>query len=194
MKVYLICVLLSLASMVKAQVPVIISNTTEKDKTESGIYQAFNGKYDFVIAYTNPSFWRSNILQYKILALKNNSWSYISYDFYKKGKSWSKPRIKERPFNFHKAETLIELLEQNHFWLLSRDSLNIQERRNSDGSVSKFNMYDDTNHKFEIITTSNYVIIEAYAPEYFLEVLPEIKSRELFIKCRNIFLGAIRDR
>ncbi|HMG07485.1 MAG TPA: hypothetical protein VK609_03185 [Mucilaginibacter sp.] len=73
-------------------------------------------------------------------------------------------------------------------WSVSRDSLNIHERRNKNGTVTKLSVYDDNNYRFEVFNKDNFAIIESYAPEYFLEELPENKILERFIKVRDWFV------
>lgn len=87
----------------------------------------------------------------------------------------------------------MDSLDQHKFGALNRDSLNIKTRDNGDGTITELSLHDATNHKFEIITKSNFTIVESYAPEYFLEELPKLTIRKTFINCRNLFLKAIKN-
>ncbi|WPU94386.1 hypothetical protein SNE25_02475 [Mucilaginibacter sabulilitoris] len=123
-----------------------------------------------------------------MLVFKDGVW-YKGYLYSKRLKSnvWSKPKIKLRRVENSKVLKIVDYLNSANLWSMNRDSLNIHERRNKDGSIEKLSVYDLDNDRFEIFDKNRFVIIESYAPEYFLEELPENKILEHFIKVRDWF-------
>ena len=74
------------------------------------------------------------------------------------------------------------------FYSLNRDSLNISSKKINDKQNEVFSVDDGINYKFEILSKSDFLIIESYEPEYFLQKIPELRSRKEFVKCRDWFL------
>ena len=180
-----------LSYSVKAQLPVLKSNTTEIEKANSLIYKNFYGKYDFVVSCIEESYWWGNRRFYKIFACKNGRWEKISLSQKeKKNDEWSKPVIHTEEFDKDKADSLMSLLNKNGFWKLNKDSLNITQRRVSEKQDQVFSISDGVNYKFEIFSNKDFQIIESYSPDYFYKKMPEIKCRGIFIRCRDLFLSA----
>ncbi|MCG2612607.1 hypothetical protein LZZ90_13940, partial [Flavobacterium sp. SM15] len=174
--------------------PEIKSNATEEDKTESIIYSLLSNKYEFIIAYTTQCYWWSDKKNYVVYAFKNNTWEKIIVDSKrKKNGNWTKPKSKSHIISNQKANELIQTLSKKSFWDLKREELNIDKQKNDDGSVTKFSLHDGVNYRFEIITKQDFRIIESYEPEYFLEKMPEIKERKIFINCRDDFENFIKN-
>lgn len=185
-------ILLLLSLQVYGQIPVLQSDSNQPN--ESTIQKTFEGKYDFLIAYTEESYWWSDRQLYQILALKDGKWSLITLaSKKKKSGEFRKPTIKVSSYDKDKAQLLLNQLDQIGFWTLSTDSLNITQRENPDSTVMRYTLSDAVNYKFEIMTKEGYKVIEAYAPEHFLEKLPEIKSRQKFIIGRDIFKTALKN-
>ncbi|HVS93299.1 MAG TPA: hypothetical protein VHE59_14775 [Mucilaginibacter sp.] len=192
-KTFFIYLFLFSGLFVKAQLPILKSNTTDEQKQSSDIYNNFHDNYDFVISCNSQSYWWSDKKIYEVLAYGNGHWERISlYSKRHHNGKWSKPYIKIDSFDNERAEKLIELFNKNDFWHLSNDSLNIHQKRINDTLFKTYDISDDVNYKFEIMTKNDFLIIQCYAPEYFLEKIPEIKSREVFIKCRDEFLSAYK--
>jgi hypothetical protein len=192
MKILIINILLFLNLYTYGQIPVIKSNTTELEK--STIYKKFQGKYDFLIAYTEESYWWSNKEHYQILGLKEGHWSLITLTSKrKKNGEFTKPSIRIDYFDNNGGQILLSQLNQTNFWALERDSLNIKHRQNPDSTKTEFSLSDGVNFRFEILTKEGFRIIEAYEPEYFFEKIPEIKARQRFIINRDIFRTILKD-
>lgn len=184
-----ILIIILVAFYTKAQVPAIKSNTTEEEKKQSIIYKAFANQYDFLIAYSSDSYWSSNMRAYKILAIKNGSYLKGTYISKSKGNNkWAKPVIKFEKANIDTAREIVKYFNNSKFWSLNRDTLNIHEKK-TDTLTWSLGCDDCATNKFETISTDGFSIIESIAPETYLEFLPELKSREVFIKCRNWFLS-----
>jgi hypothetical protein len=166
----------------------------QTNQKKSIIQQTFKGKYDFLIAYTEESYWLSDRQFYQILALKDGQWSSITFaSTRKKNGDFRIPTIRINSFDNDKAQLLLNQMDQLDFWTLNSDSLNITQRENPDSTATTYTLSDGANYKFEIMTTEGYKVIEAYEPEYFLEKLPEIKIRQKFINGRNIFKTALKN-
>ncbi|MBD1399019.1 hypothetical protein H9Q13_17755 [Pontibacter sp. JH31] len=192
MKILLLHILLLLSTCGYGQIPVIHSDSNQSN--ESTIYKNFEGKYDFLIAYTEESYWWSDRQFYQILALKDGQWNSITLaSKKKKNGDFRKPTIKVNSYDKENAQLLLSQLDQLGFWTLNSDSLNITQRENPDSTVTAYTLSDAANYKFEIMTKEDYKIIEAYTPEHFLEKLPEIKSRQKFITGRDIFKKALKN-
>ena len=190
----LITYLLTLSGLlVKAQLPDLQSNVADNLKFASGVYKNFHDKYDFVISCCSQSYWWSDRESYEILAYGNGHWQKISlYSKRNHNGKWSKPSIKIDSFDNSRAKRLIEIFNKNDFWHLSNDSLSIHQKRINDTLFKAFDISDAVNYKFEVMTKNSFSIIQCYDPEYFMENIPEIKSRAIFIKCRDEFLSAFK--
>lgn len=173
----------------KAQMPQFESNTTDQEKLDSFIYQNIRGLYNQGLAYTQSGYWNSNTKSYTLLLFKNGVW-YKGYLYSKRinNNVWSKPRLKLKKAKTNKVIEIFNGLNSAGLWTMSKDSLNIHERRNREGGVTKLSLYDGYNYHFEIFNGENLAIIESYAPEYSLEELPENKILERFIKARDWFV------
>ncbi|WP_206684043.1 hypothetical protein [Pontibacter beigongshangensis] len=192
MKTLLLHILLLFSSCAYGQKSVLQSDS--KQPNESTIQMTFEGQYDFLVAYTEESYWWSDRQFYQILALKDGKWSLITLvSKRKKNGDFRKPTIRVSSFEKDKAQLLLNQLDQLSFWTLNSDSLNITRRENPDSTVTTYTISDAVNYKFEVMTKEGYKVIEAYAPEHFLEKLPEIKSRQKFIIGRDIFKTALKN-
>ena len=104
----------------------------------------------------------------------------------KNGK-WSKPKIIRKSIKQEVANNLISNFSGQSFWKLDNTLLNTMKEEHEDGTVTKYSMSDGTNYRFEIISGNNFRIIEAYEPKYFQALMPNIKEREIFIRCNEKF-------
>lgn len=187
---------------VYAQLPVIKANATAIELRQSEMYQTFHPKYDFLIAYTSQSYWWSDRKNYVFLGLKNGKWEKGSYTSSKgKNEKWTKPKIKVHFVNGDSALAVINLIGSNGFYLLNRDSLNISKRAIRESERADFvlepgeildsvstNISDGVNYRFEVVNKGTFTIIESYEPQFYLEYIPEIKQREVFLNCMKLFL------
>ena len=48
-------------------------------------------------------------------------------------------------------------------------------------------IFDDVNYKFQIENVQNRQVLQSYAPEYYLEMFPDMQQRVLFLKGRDVF-------
>ncbi len=177
------------AFFTKAQAPALNTNTSENEKATSMIYKNFSGQFDLLIAYTTESYWYSNIINYQLLVFKKGICLKGSF-FSKKNKhnTWSEPKIKFKEINCDSANYIVKYLNDAGFYSLNRDSLNVNKRKINEKQDEVFTINDGVDYKFEIFSKTKFLIIESYMPEYFLKKIPELKSRETFIKCRDWFL------
>ena len=188
-----VCALLS-CLILNAQIPNFKSNVPEEVELSSPVYKKFAGDYDFIIAYCNLSYWSGNIMNYSILAYKDNEWFKIKFAATKKNDKWSKPKMITKPFNGYFARRLIDSLNRLSFWSMSQDSLNIDEREIDDNKLEKFDISDGTSYNFELLSSKAFSIIYAYAPEFYLSKLPEITIRKRFLHCLNLFFNAYNSK
>jgi hypothetical protein len=149
--------------------------------------QFFPAKADFILAYSEESYWWSNTEDFKLLVRTGNTWAIWTY--YKKSKSSSnvysndgkkKHKYFKKQANLDSAAVneLFDSLALANFWTLSMDSLN--ETRGSDIS-------DDVNYKFQIENETGRQILESYAPEYYIGKFPDMKQRIIFLQGKDIF-------
>ena len=158
------------------------------------IYNTFVGKCDFMIAYTTESYWWANKFNYSILVLNKSKWERLNLSYRKKNNgTFSKPVIAKATYDTDLANKLIQDLSILSFWNLNTDSLNIRQKRLNDSTELTYSFSDGVNYKFEILKGNNYMIIDAYEPEFFLKKIPEIKEREKFIKARQAFEIALKN-
>jgi hypothetical protein len=182
-KIFTVIIILFFVSS-KAQLPSIENNQSEIKKAESIIYNLYNGKQDFLIAYTMESYWWSDKKYYEILIFRNNNWEKFSLRMMRKrNHEFSKPIISKQRIN-NDSFKLIDDLTTLNFWSLKSEDLNIT-KHHKDSVVTKYSIDDGVNYKFEILTKNEFRIIEAYEPEYFLMKMPETVDREIFIKAKK---------
>ena len=190
------------------QIPNIIHNYTSQDSTQNPLIDSFSKKYDFIIAYTEQSYWWANRKNYKILAFSNNKWSSWTYSNYfvqgtkKNGiEKITVDTIKighyfleNTVLKYSSVSELLTNLESNNFWTLNNDSLN-QSRlfpikiKNGDTTFRIASISDGINYRFDIISKSRLRVIESYEPDYFLELFTDMFERRKFILNRDIFLS-----
>jgi len=183
----------SLSLFGKTQIPVLRSNTSNTEKEASVIFKNFSGQYDFIISFTRESYWWGNKRFFWILGHKQDHWEKLFLsEKQKKNSEWSKPVISKEEFNQNNADSIVNFFNQNRFWELNRDSLNINQREIDDKKNQVFSISDAVNYKFEILSKQEFLIIACYAPEHFLEKIPEIKCREVFIRCRDFFISQLK--
>lgn len=188
-KVFLLSlIMISLTCRVDAQK--MQTNYGVVDSTHHSLaYKILHDKYDNVIAYTTEGYWQSNRISYVFIGVKGKMYSKGSIHLKRdKDHTWSKPVVKQKKVNSDKGAYIFMELDKMGLWKLNVDSLNNQNEKNQDGSINKITLFDATNYRFELINGDNYLPIEAYAPEQFLEELPQYKQREPFIKIRDRFL------
>ena len=176
------------AFFAKAQTPSITKSPAAIQSQESVIYKNFVGECDLMIAYTRESYWWGNRKLYSLLALKKGTWfkGYLSSQRLKSGK-WTYPKVKFKEVDPDSARNIVNYLKAVGLFKLNQDSLKITKKHVNDNQTMAFSRSDGINYKFELLNKDTLTTIEAYEPEYFLSKLPEIKSRELFIKYRDWF-------
>ncbi len=144
-------------------------------------------KADFVLVYSQESFWSSNTENFKLLAREGNEWT--TWTYYRKWKSSSdvydnKEKKRKKYFNkwavvdSSSVEELFDSLALTSLWKLSIDSLN-EDR----GYV----VSDAMNYRFQLEDGIHRQILETYAPEYYLKKFPDMQQRILFLQAKEIF-------
>jgi len=178
---------LCLASITNAQIRSFKANASEKQKTESVIYKNFVNECDLMIAYTRESFWWGDYKYYDLMALNKGIWykGYLSSQLLKSGK-WTYPKVRFKKIDPDSAKAIVDYVDSSGLLMLSRDSLRITDRIVG-GKRYPHSLSDGVNYKFEILVKNELETIEAYAPDFFLEKIPEIKTRAEFIKFREWF-------
>jgi hypothetical protein len=189
------------------QIPEIRHNYVKQDSTENPLIDSFTKQYDFVIAYTEQSYWWSDRKSYKILAFSDDNWTYWTYSDY--FIQWTKKKRQKKVIidtvrngQFFKGKgklentsvlQLLSALSRNDFWTLNNDSLNqtrIIETRieNGDTINRKASISDGINYRFDIITKDRLRVIESYEPGYFLKLFPDMADRRKFMNSKDSFL------
>jgi hypothetical protein len=152
------------------------------------LFTMLHNQYDFLIAYSEESYWWSNKRYYRILATKDGQWHCLRHSSkQKKDKSFSKAIITRRRIRKESGEMLLGKLSRLGLWTLNQDSLNYTTKDNGGGRSMTYTVSDGVNYKFEILTKEGFKLISAYEPDYFLTELPEYKQRQKFIEARNAF-------
>ena len=115
------------------QIPIIEHNYTKQDSAENPLIDSFSKKYDFVIAYTEQSYWWSDKKSYKILFCTNNKWSSWTYSDYfiywtkkKRSKKTTVDTVRKGQFFEGKMELqesamgqLLSNYRNNGYWILA---------------------------------------------------------------------------
>jgi hypothetical protein len=150
--------------------------------------QYFPVKADFILAYSEESYWWSNTENFNLLVRTGNTWS--AWTYYKKWKSAGdvhdnngkkKPKFfKHRAFVDSSAvKELFDSLDLINFWTLNIDSLN---------QTRGYDISDAVNYKFQLENPTGRQILESYAPEYFIKKYPDMRQRVLFLQSKDIFI------
>lgn len=186
------CLLMNLC--VFAQIPEIRFAAGNGVRDTSLLYETLRGQYDFVIAYTEGSYWSGNRIYYRMFALRRGQWSFLTlFASRRKNGNLTFPIIKEQWIPEAPVLFLLNQLSEINFWALRNDSLNIQTRQVNETTTEIFNLSDGVNERFEVMTRTGYHVIQAYEPAYYLENLPEITCRKTFILGRNLFQTILWD-
>jgi hypothetical protein len=176
------------------QLPEIKTNVEERIKLESVVYDILHIEYDFIISFTTESYWSSKE-NFQVIAKKGETWNKLNIKRKKKKNgNFSKPKIRKQKLKSETAENLLRELTNESFWTLNRDSLNnfkVEDKEN--GITHLYTKTDGTNYKFEVFTKSNFLLINAYEPEYYSKVIPEVISRRTFISCANLFINMVKE-
>jgi hypothetical protein len=189
------------------QIPDIRHNYTKQDSTKNPLIDSFAKQYDFIIAYTEQSYWWSDRKSYKILTCSDNKWTSWTYSDYfiqwtkkKRKKKMLIDTIRNKQFLKGKTELestsvlqLLSALDSYGFWTLNNDSLNqtrIIETRieNGDTINRKASISDGINCRFDILSKTKLRVIESYEPDYFLKLFSDMVDRRKFLKSRDTFL------
>ena len=160
---------------------------TSAERDSLTFFQYFPEKADFILAYSEESYWWSNIEDFKLLVRTEKTWTIWTY--YKKWKSSSdvyRNNGKKKHKYFKKLAELdssavyelFDSLDLAKFWTLTSESLN--DTRGSDIS-------DYVNYEFQIETKTGKQILESYAPEYYIEKFPDMQQRITFLYGTEIF-------
>lgn len=160
------------------------------DSTDhSFAFKTLHNLYDEVIAYTVEGYWRSDRINYAIVASKNGE--YFKGSLYLKrtpNNTWTKPAYKFKKVNPLKVKALLANLENAGLWRLNVDSLNNQEKKTADGMVTHVTLSDGMNFRFELFSIDKFLTIQSYEPDYFLKKMPLSTQRDIFIKIRDRFV------
>lgn len=173
----------------------IESNVDQTSRDDSYVLHALTEEYDLLIAYTEECYWWSNQINYRVFAKQNEKWFFFAVSAHRpKNKTeFSKPTVRKKRVNADKVNALLNDWNDISFLNLDNDSLHITaiERTLPTDSTIKIKevhfLSDGVNFRFEIITPTQYRIIEAYEPAYFLKEIPEIKLRQTFITGSKAF-------
>ena len=188
MKQLLIILLFITTRVLGQQLPDIEPNTDSLSKSNSVIYNTFQNKYDFLISYSENSYWWSNRRFFEIVAKKDNDWEYLTYyDRKKKKGGFTKPSITRHIIDRTSVKLILDQLSQINFWTLDSDSLNNNSEQISEDRSITYTISDGVSYDFQIISQDDYREISAYEPEYFLKVLPDNEQRKRFIVGQKVF-------
>ena len=175
-------------------IPILTTNgELIANRTKDSVLKEFlNEEYDIVIAYTEKSYWWKDLIIYEALGKKSGVWYVLKIESkIKKNKKYRKPKIRSNSIQSFIGEKLMNQLNSIGFWELSNDSLNIQKKYYSDSSAIVYSVSDGATYQLELIENGQLTIIKAYEPKYYLEKIPEIKSREIFLEGIKLFRSTL---
>jgi hypothetical protein len=176
-----------------AQLPSFEHNYTKEDTVNNKALDFFSNKYDFVISQNVSSYWWSGRDYYQILAHSDSGWSAWQYkNFEVRKKRGSKKPVsintaKIIPGQFKKIKTfandsdlkiLFDSLRTFNFLALQNDSLNANRGQT---------IYDLAYYRFDVLSKEKARIIASYAPDFYLELFPDMTDRRNFILSRDYF-------
>ncbi|MES2429079.1 MAG: hypothetical protein V4560_19010 [Bacteroidota bacterium] len=194
-----VLLLLFFALFAKGQIPELKSNIPfGYDIKSSELYKEFGGKYDLLISHRYMGGWSYSEFSYDIIAFKGRKSYNILFFKMKDTKAnggHQKPQIKRELIDKRKADSILSVFNNNNFWTLNNDTLSINKfGKYYDADAHRyvdrqFDVSDGSADVFTVISKKEYLIVSAYEPEYYFEVLPEIKQRGRFINSKRAFLS-----
>ena len=178
-----------------SQNPDFVANVKKQDTLHSEKLIDIVKNYEFSIAYTADSYWWAEKKDFYILAFSNKKWTLITYKkHYYKDTAYLYDTTKmpdvtvsKRKVSRRQVNKLFTILNNERFWTLDTDSLNITSRKLTDSTSIKMDITDGVNYKFEIVANSRMRIVQAYEPYEYLKHFPEIIIRQNFINCLEAF-------
>jgi hypothetical protein len=173
------------ANCLYGQLPTFYSNTTQKDSSISLVFKEYAKKYDFILGYSEDSYWFDGIKDYKIVGIKGDTCFLIEHTI--KETKAELPSIKIKSIEKKSFLNLLSKLKQANFWTLEKDSLDQRCIDFTDSTKKCLDISDGVNYKFEAITSSVYRKIQSYMPDDYLKKFPTMTQRKLFIECRDLF-------
>lgn len=165
----------------------------DSQRTPSIAVRALQENFDYVVAFTHEGYWESNQIYYAIIAVKKGVYSkgIIRLKRDNKGK-WSVPSVKIKKVIADSAKAIVNYLDASGLWQLNADSLNNQTAKMPDGKTQELTLYDGTNYRFELIKPQSVLMVNAYDPEYFAEMIPEYLGRKKFVRLKDWFWNAYK--
>jgi hypothetical protein len=190
MKVSLCILFLFKNLVVLGQLSDLNTNVTKQDSSRMLPLENLNEKYDFILGYSEESYWWSNSQVYKILVCKNDTWEAFQIVIKKNKGGKTKSETLKYCFDPDSAKQLIANLTKLDFWTFDRDSLNQKTIQMNDSTDRTLHIDDGVNYRFEVMSYKSHRIIESYEPEIYYKSFPEMNIRKAFIECKQLFLQA----
>ena len=189
---------------IKAQIPFIHSNVTDDFKNKSLVYNAFKGKYDFLIAYHIQGMMRIGSTNVQIIALKNKKWKKIIFNY--KDHNELDQKITKKRLDKKLGLQLIETLNKENFWSLENDSINIRSikpkpqilpKQSKDTvyithykPVANLAVLDGADYFLQILQNDKMRFYKTDNPDSYFKFYPQLKQRGNFISSRDALIAA----
>jgi hypothetical protein len=202
---YLFAVLfLATSFSIKAQIPIIQSNVTDDFKNKSLVYNAFKGKYDFLIAYHIQGGTKFGSTNVQIIVLKGKKWKKIIFNY--KDNNELDQKVTKRRLDKKLGLQLIETLNSEKFWSLDNDSINVRRikpkpqilpKQSKDTvyitgykPVINLEVLDGADYFLQIIQNDKMRFYKTDNPDSYFKFYPQLKQRGNFIRSRDALIAA----
>lgn len=183
-------IILSIAILIFAVSDSAASCFAVQDSTKSLLVNQLQAQYDFVLGYTEGSYWWQNQQHYKVLARSGEQWYAIEISGRKNKRGKVKTGLRKCNFSTDLATQLMDSLDARNFWNLNPRLLNQTSWPLNDSIAESLHISDGVNNKFKVLSRDSYKVIESYEPDSYLSKFPAMTSRKTFIDCRRLFREA----
>ncbi|HYV93453.1 MAG TPA: hypothetical protein VE978_16895 [Chitinophagales bacterium] len=185
----LILLMISYAVAGQVTLPDFQSNATQIDTLDKQQLLNLTSQYDFSISLISHSPYY-NITFYQVLGYKEGRWSqFIFYPIVYKNGELKKGRTKivKEKSNQHLCDSVFTKLVENKLFSMSRDSLNIYDKRVSDAVPELKILHGGNYYDFVIRTKNKLRVVGSHEPDQYHRGISEIEERKYFLACRDSF-------
>ena len=141
----------------------------------------------FVMIFSTESYWWSNTDNYRLISYNGSTWTIWNYfrrwksSSQRYSKTWPKNKKYFIPLGEIDGRVVAELFDslgRLNFWELNEDSLS-----ETKGEI----ISDDVDYIFKFETQIGKKILSSYAPEYYLNIFPDMNQRKYFLAAYRYF-------
>ncbi|MAE82389.1 MAG: hypothetical protein CMB80_06635 [Flammeovirgaceae bacterium] len=164
---------------------IILSKTSLSQKL-------FDNYVERIFVFGERSFWYKN-LDYFVIKQNENDLEFFQVTISKRNNHRQLGRAKSKRIYVNKDEAnkIIYYMDSVGLWNFSSDSLNLNSKPQTDGSMLMTEVFDGSQYDLEMMTDSSRILIRVDNPEV-LQRFVFTQQRAIFIECKNDLLDLFR--